>query len=90
MRRASLLVLLALACSTRTATDTTASAALPPIEPPTGTAVSRIEALLYDRIGLDPTTVGSTLVERAVHRRMSALGITSSAGYLAALGVDSQ
>ena len=54
------------------------------------TAIERIEAMLYDTIGLDPTTVGSSLVERAVNRRMLATGEASSATYASRLATERQ
>lgn len=52
--------------------------------------MSSIERMLYDRIGLDPSTVGSSLVERAVQRRMRLCHIQDPAGYAARLAVDAQ
>lgn len=52
--------------------------------------MSGIERILYDRIGLDPTTVGSSLVERAVQRRMSICRLHDPAAYSARLAVDAQ
>ena len=52
--------------------------------------MSGIERMLYDRIGLDPTTVGSSLVERAVQRRMSHCRVHDPAAYAARLAVDAQ
>ena len=49
-----------------------------------------IERMLYERIGLDPTTVGSSLVERAVHRRMSVCRLVDPAAYTARLEADAQ
>ena len=50
----------------------------------------RIERMLYDRIGLDPTTVGSSLVERAVQARMRACKIADLLAYAARLDADEQ
>ncbi|MEP6991767.1 MAG: protein-glutamate O-methyltransferase CheR [bacterium] len=49
-----------------------------------------IERILYDRIGLDPSTVGSSLVERAVQRRMTHCGVRDPVAYAARLSVDPQ
>jgi len=46
----------------------------------------RIEAMLSERIGLDPETVGSTLIPRAVKLRMIELGLRDVDGYAALLG----
>ena len=46
--------------------------------------------MLYDRIGLDPTTVGSSLIERAVQRRMRHCRVHDPAAYAARLSVDEQ
>jgi chemotaxis protein methyltransferase WspC len=43
--------------------------------------MAQIERALYDRIGLDASTVGSSLVHRAVHRRMHARGVASVVDY---------
>jgi chemotaxis protein methyltransferase WspC len=51
--------------------------------------MAHIERTLYDRIGLDATTVGSSLVHRAVHRRMQARGILGVREYAARLAADS-
>jgi chemotaxis protein methyltransferase WspC len=40
-----------------------------------------VERLLAERIGLDPTSVGETLIARGVHVRMAALGVRSKADY---------
>jgi len=40
-----------------------------------------VERLLADRIGLDPSSVGSALIARGIHARMAALGIRSIAEY---------
>ena len=52
--------------------------------------MSGIERMLYARIGLDPTTVGSSLVERAVQRRMTICRVHDPAAYSARLAVDAQ
>ena len=52
--------------------------------------MSGIERMLYDRIGLDPSTVGSSLVERAVQRRMSHCRVHDPVAYTARLAVDAQ
>ena len=52
--------------------------------------MSGIERMLYDRIGLDPTTVGSSLVERAVQRRMSLCRVRDPVAYSARLAQDAQ
>lgn len=52
--------------------------------------LGRIERILYDRIGLDVTTVGSSLVERAVQRRMAAIGERTTHGYCARILADEQ
>jgi chemotaxis protein methyltransferase WspC len=50
--------------------------------------MAHIERTLYDRIGLDATTVGSSLVHRAVHRRMQACAITGVPEYAARIASD--
>ena len=60
---------------------------LPNDAPP---VMTRIERLLYDRIGLDPSTVGSSLVERAVQRRMSICKLDHVDDYDARVTVDEQ
>jgi chemotaxis protein methyltransferase WspC len=50
--------------------------------------MAHIERMLYERIGLDATTVGSSLVHRAIHRRMQACGITGVREYAARLAAD--
>jgi chemotaxis protein methyltransferase WspC len=50
--------------------------------------MAHIERMLHERIGLDATTVGSSLVHRAVHRRMQACGITGVREYAARLASD--
>lgn len=60
---------------------------LPSDAPP---VMTRIERLLYDRIGLDPSTVGSSLVERAVQRRMSVCKLDHLDDYSARVTVDEQ
>ncbi len=50
--------------------------------------LARIERMLHARIGLDPSTVGSSLVHRAVHRRMEARGIAEVPTYAALLARD--
>ena len=52
--------------------------------------MSQIERMLYERIGLDPSTVGSSLVERAVQRRMTSCRLRDLGAYLARLAVDAQ
>jgi len=42
---------------------------------------NRIEALLTNRIGLDPSAVGSTLMPRAVRIRMNELGLVDVDSY---------
>jgi len=42
---------------------------------------NRIEAILTNRIGLDPATVGSTLIPRAVRIRMNELGLVDVDSY---------
>ncbi len=54
-----------------------------PIDAPD--TMAQIERSLYERIGLDASTVGSSLVQRAVHRRMQARGIASVVEYAACL-----
>jgi len=46
----------------------------------------RIEAMLSERIGLNPEAVGSTLIPRAVKLRMIELGLRDVDGYAALLG----
>jgi chemotaxis protein methyltransferase WspC len=41
-----------------------------------------VEALLAERIGLDPQTVGNAAIRRALHARMSALGLGDHDTYL--------
>lgn len=48
-------------------------------------AMAQIERVLHERIGLDASTVGSSLVHRAVHRRMQARNIASVVEYAARL-----
>ena len=52
--------------------------------------MSQIERMLYERIGLDPSTVGSSLVERAVQRRMTSCRLRDLGAYSARLAVDAQ
>jgi Methylase of chemotaxis methyl-accepting proteins len=52
--------------------------------------LARIERILYDKIGLDVTTVGSSLVERAVQRRMAASGERTAREYCARILADVQ
>ena len=52
--------------------------------------LAQIERMLHERIGLDPSTVGSSLVHRAVHRRMQTCGTISVVAYAARLFHDSQ
>ena len=47
-----------------------------------------IEDLLRDRIGLDASSIGSSLIERCVRLRMKALGIADVAGYVRRLRAD--
>ena len=42
---------------------------------------SEIEGLLMSRIGLDPVSVGSPLIVRAVRQRMKELGLVDMAAY---------
>ncbi len=44
------------------------------------------EQILRDAIGLDASTVGSSLIDRAVHRRMKKLGMRCAAEYTRLLG----
>ena len=53
-------------------------------------AATAIETLLREEIGLDATTVGGTLVQRAVHRRMKKCGVTVIAAYLEMLSGSGQ
>lgn len=53
-------------------------------------AIARVERLLHRRIGLDVTTVGRSLVERAVRRRMDAVRIGETSAYVARLDDDEQ
>lgn len=48
-------------------------------------AIDRIAALLKQTMGLDMTSVGSMLIERAVDERANALGIVDREVYLLAL-----
>jgi chemotaxis protein methyltransferase WspC len=59
-------------------------------ESPGSESLARIESVLRHRIGLDPTTVGSSLVRRAAERRMEALGIASWIAYAGALDHSEQ
>ncbi len=52
--------------------------------------LTQIERMLYERIGLDPSTVGSSLVERAVQRRMTSCRLRDLGAYSARLAVDAQ
>ena len=49
-----------------------------------------IERVLHERIGLDPTRVGSSLVHRAVHRRMASMAIRTVTAYAHVLATDAQ
>ena len=44
-----------------------------------------IEAMLSERIGLDPESVGSNLISRAVELRMGELGLVSLDDYIGVL-----
>ena len=59
-----------------------------PIESPDTLAM--IERILHERIGLDPTTVGSSLVHRAVHRRMKTLSVGTVTAYAHLLATNGQ
>lgn len=50
--------------------------------------LERIERMLHARIGLDPSTVGSSLVHRAVQRRMDTHGLGEVSSYAALLARD--
>jgi len=50
--------------------------------------MAQIERMLHERIGLDASTVGISLVHRAVHRRMQACDIATVTSYAARLGQD--
>jgi chemotaxis protein methyltransferase WspC len=50
--------------------------------------LASVERILHARIGLDVTTVGSSLVHRAVKQRMAACGARSLPEYVARLGTD--
>ena len=52
--------------------------------------LAHIERVLHEHIGLDPTTVGSSLVHRAVQRRMVACADTSVVAYAARLASNMQ
>jgi chemotaxis protein methyltransferase WspC len=52
--------------------------------------MASIERMLHERIGLDVTTVGSSLVERAVQRRVVVCGMRSVGDYVARLNDDEQ
>ncbi len=54
----------------------------------TSATLARIERTLHELIGLDPTTVGSSLVHRAVHRRIAASGEQSVEAYAKRLDHD--
>jgi chemotaxis protein methyltransferase WspC len=58
-----------------------------PIDTPD--TMAQIERVLHERIGLDASTVGSSLVHRAVHRRMQACGIASVIEYASRLTAES-
>ena len=51
-------------------------------------SLERIERALHERIGLDPTTVGSSLVRRAIARRMSLRNVQQVDAYAALLYAD--
>jgi len=53
-------------------------------------ASAEIERILLTEIGLDVSTVGSSLVERAVQRRMEKLGVTAAARYAAMLSANEE
>ncbi|MEO8337035.1 MAG: CheR family methyltransferase [bacterium] len=57
-----------------------------PIDAPD--TMAHIERTLHERIGLDASTVGSSLVHRAVNRRMQACGILGVREYAARLAAD--
>ena len=46
-----------------------------PTSPPPATTAAAAEELLQRWIGLDPTTIGSAAIQRAVRVRMTALGL---------------
>lgn len=50
--------------------------------------LGHLERILHERIGLDVTTVGSSLVQRAVMRRISACGARGVAEYVDRIGSD--
>ena len=52
--------------------------------------MTSIERMLHTRIGLDASTVGSSLVHRAVHRRMQQSRIANVEAYVARLADDVQ
>ena len=52
--------------------------------------LAMIERTLHERIGLDPSTVGSSLVHRAVHRRMKTIGLGTVTAYAHVLATDGQ
>lgn len=52
------------------------------------TDVAAVEAVLRDWIGLDPTTIGTTAVERAMRTRMAAAGVADLAAYAARVRID--
>lgn len=49
------------------------------------TAMEEVEAVLTERIGLDPSAVSPKLIARGVRVRMSALGLKDAGGYAARL-----
>ena len=52
--------------------------------------LASIERMLHERIGLDASTVGSSLVHRAVHRRMQVCGAISVIAYATRLSNEAQ
>jgi chemotaxis protein methyltransferase WspC len=54
-----------------------------PTSPPPATTAAAAEELLQRWIGLDPTTIGSAAIQRAVRVRMTALGLDDMAAFTA-------
>ena len=55
-----------------------------------GSASAEVELILRDEIGLDASTVGSSLIQRAVHRRMEKRGVAAIESYAKLLTDDEQ
>jgi chemotaxis protein methyltransferase WspC len=51
-------------------------------------SLSRVEALVRDRLGLDPEALGTTALARAVEQRMNAIAATTTDDYLEIVTTD--